>query len=143
MKTSYTIFLLAAQMLSVLSSPAPAASNADCGAAGTFEISQLPKGVDPSAVRTCIEHPLGNSLQESVEKREGALFERACWHGKAVGCTKGYCWKTCGDGPWCWTARNSGFGDWYTCKSDSDCSQSQPCSQSTAGKDCKSCGCSC
>ncbi|OTA62422.1 hypothetical protein K449DRAFT_382417 [Hypoxylon sp. EC38] len=144
MKVNYGILLLAAQALSVFASPAPAAPNSDCGDLGFVNKAELPEGVDPSAVRTCNEHPLGND-NTGVSKRDptGDLFKRECWYGKSVGCTKGYCWKTCGNGPWCWTARNGGFGDWYTCGRDSDCKTSFACGQSAGGKECKSCGCSC
>ncbi|KAI0385084.1 hypothetical protein F5Y04DRAFT_292595 [Hypomontagnella monticulosa] len=142
MKTNNMILLLAAQVLTAFSSPSPAAVNDDCGSGGGIDTSQLPEGVDPSAVRKCLEHPLGNINSEAVSERGVGLFERDCWHGKPVGCTKGYCWKTCGDGPWCWAARNDGFGDWYTCSKDSDCKASFPCSQKVGG-DCDSCGCSC
>ncbi|KAI8962745.1 hypothetical protein F5Y11DRAFT_181488 [Daldinia sp. FL1419] len=143
MKATYAIFLLAAQMASVLSSPSPAVLNAECDASGAIDIAQLPEGIDAGAVRKCVEHPLGSASEESIAKREGALFERDCWYGKSHGCSKGYCWKTCGDGPWCWTARNGGFGDWYTCKSDNDCQTSYSCGESAGGKECKKCGCSC
>ncbi|KAI1405896.1 hypothetical protein F4819DRAFT_319232 [Hypoxylon fuscum] len=141
MKTGYTILFLATQALSVLSSPSPAVPNADCGASRIMNTTQLPQGVDAGAVRQCIEHPLGNINNRALSERSLGLVERDCWYGKPVGCTDGYCWKTCGDGPWCWTAHNNGFGDWYTCSTDGDCQESYPCGQSTS--DCDSCGCSC
>ncbi|KAK1544858.1 hypothetical protein CPAR01_02360 [Colletotrichum paranaense] len=47
-----------------------------------------------------------------------------CWDVDPgdYGCSGGYCYKACdGDGRWCWTARNRGYGDWQTCDRDSDC----------------------
>ncbi|KAI0839840.1 hypothetical protein F5Y06DRAFT_264757 [Hypoxylon sp. FL0890] len=141
MKFTYSTLLLATQTLSVLASPAP---TSDCGALGTVTATTLPSGIDPNAVRQCIEHPLGTSNSDISERDLASdLFKRDCWYGKPVGCTKGYCWKKCGDGPWCWTARNGGFGDWYTCKKDSDCQTSFACGEVAGGRECKSCGCSC
>lgn len=104
----------------------------------------------------------------STANPHNILGKRECWHGEKVGCTDGYCWKKCGNdesgmnslssflitpnetkytnlepriGTWCWTARNDGFGDWYTCSNDNDCNEDQPCSQSV--DDCDACGCSC
>ncbi|RYO75616.1 hypothetical protein DL766_004238 [Monosporascus sp. MC13-8B] len=81
---------------------------------------------------------LDSSSPGNVQKRE-------CWHGKSYGCSEsGFCWKKCGGdhtGAWCWTARNDGFGDWYTCSNDNDCNTDMPCSQAVDG--CDDCGCSC
>ncbi|KAI1141605.1 hypothetical protein F5Y05DRAFT_423351 [Hypoxylon sp. FL0543] len=142
MQFNYGILLLAAQALSVFASPAPPADS--CGALGTVDITSLPEGVDASKVRQCNEHPLGDE-NASVAERDvaGDLFKRECWYGNPSGCTNGYCWKTCGDGPWCWTAREGGFGDWYTCTTDADCKTSFACGQSAGGKSCKKCGCKC
>ncbi|KAI0160970.1 hypothetical protein GGR52DRAFT_154080 [Hypoxylon sp. FL1284] len=147
MKTNNAILLLAVQAFSVLASPSPVATNADdCGSLGVMDLTQIPAGVDLSAVRKCLEHPLGpapnDNASSPLEQRSLDLEKRDCWYGKPFGCTEGYCWKSCGDGPWCYTAHNDGFGDWYTCKSDKDCLESYPCGQK-AGGDCASCGCSC
>lgn len=68
------------------------------------------------------------------------LQKRDCYNGpKAFGCDKGYCWKRCSDGPWCWTALNAGYGDWILCHKDTDCNQQMACS---VGRDSDSgCGC--
>ncbi|THU83523.1 hypothetical protein K435DRAFT_871193 [Dendrothele bispora CBS 962.96] len=81
-----------------------------------------------------------------------SLAKRDCWFGKPVGCTNGFCWKTCGnkgDGSWCWTASNkgtcTGCGEWFTCSKDSDCNANMPCGQDdpTTPQKCDDCGCSC
>ncbi|KAK7749057.1 hypothetical protein SLS62_008452 [Diatrype stigma] len=80
----------------------------------------------------------------STANPNNILGKRDCWHGANVGCTDGSCWKKCGtdeSGTWCWTARNDGFGDWYTCSGDGDCNEDMPCSQAVEG--CDECGCSC
>ncbi|KAI1774997.1 hypothetical protein F4818DRAFT_451936 [Hypoxylon cercidicola] len=107
-----------------------------------MDTTNLPEGVGRSAVRKCLEYPLSQANNGSLSERCLDRVERDCWHGtKCFGCTEGYCWKTCGDGPWCYTAYNDGSGDWYTCKSDGDCQESYPCSQAVGGG--ASCGCSC
>lgn len=68
------------------------------------------------------------------------LGAQACYNGpKQSGCDKGYCWRRCGDGPWCWTAFNQGYGDWILCAEDDDCTSQASCS---VGNDADS-GCSC
>ncbi|KAI2603099.1 uncharacterized protein GGS25DRAFT_79978 [Hypoxylon fragiforme] len=103
----------------------------------------LPSGIDPSAARKCIEHPLGKINDDRSTPVRRDLVERTCWYGKPSGCTNGYCWKSCGNGPWCWTARSGGFGDWYTCSKDSDCKTAYACGQVAGDGKCDSCGCSC
>ncbi|KAI1392409.1 uncharacterized protein F4822DRAFT_128425 [Hypoxylon trugodes] len=139
MKTNCAILLLAAQILNISASPSPAVLNEDCGPSGLMNTTNVPEGVDPSAVRKCSEHPLG---RVDLTGRSVGLVERTCVHGNPGGCDNGYCWKSCGDGPWCWTARNGGFGDWYTCSKDSDCLTSYDCGQKSGGN-CDKCGCSC
>ncbi|THU93338.1 hypothetical protein K435DRAFT_799753 [Dendrothele bispora CBS 962.96] len=42
-----------------------------------------------------------------------SLAKRDCWFGKPVGCTNGFCWKTCGnkgDGTWVWML----IYNWYS-----------------------------
>ncbi|KXH45029.1 hypothetical protein CSIM01_01158 [Colletotrichum simmondsii] len=66
-----------------------------------------------------------------------------CWDVDPgdYGCSGGYCYKACdGDGRWCWTARNRGYGDWQTCDTNSDCANLDNVG---CGKGCKSCGCGC
>ncbi|CRG83198.1 hypothetical protein PISL3812_00548 [Talaromyces islandicus] len=112
-------------------------AEAQCGDLEVLNIAEadIPAGVDPTAIRTCKNHPEG-SAKESLSKRK-------CWTGAPVGCSKnGYCYKSCGasgSGEWCWTALNGGLGDWKVCNSDEDCSSNDDCG---AGN-CKECGCSC
>ena len=122
----------------------PAEAELICGGLGVMNVTGLPEGVDPSAVRTCKEHPVDDGLPgdnpvDSLEKRKK---KPGCWFGDSVGCSKGYCYKSCaqpGSGEWCWTAKNNGFGDWVKCKSSSDCDSDDACG---AGG-CKKCGCAC
>ncbi|KAJ5084184.1 hypothetical protein NUU61_008763 [Penicillium alfredii] len=82
-------------------------------------------------------------------------------NGKSVGCSKGYCWKRCGEpedkseglkGQWCWTSEISRpstqtstalFGDWIKCSKDSDCKESDFCGMNHTGGLCPTCGCGC
>lgn len=109
-------------------------------------------------VRLCADHPLGRTRPEEGESlapmadepapvgKRSLLTERKCYDKAPLGCSKGYCWKSCGDqiGQWCWTARFGGEGAWATCKSYEDCGiddQNFGC-----GKGCHKadqCGCSC
>ncbi|KAL2207654.1 hypothetical protein CC79DRAFT_1357261 [Sarocladium strictum] len=85
----------------------------------------------------------------SPTANEGNIFEeRACTPlSKQWGCTDGFCWKRCSttdDTFWCWTARNSGEGNWRTCDVDSDCGESAVdfgCGQSCSKP--SECGCGC
>lgn len=141
MKFNAALIMALALSANAVSPPTPSeiAKCGDLGVTGSNDTA-LPPGVDPSQVRTCVDHPLSNETipEPSLEKRE-------CYYGsKDKGCDKGYCWKKCkgsGEGPWCWTARNGGFGDWYTCGADKDCKTSYDCGQSL--KPCGDCGCSC
>lgn len=110
-------------------------SQADAEAyCGDLGVMPVPEGANPDNVRTCLEHPLGSPKTPQI------LEKRDCWYGKKSGCSKGYCWKTCGQGgQWCWTAQGDGSGPWVTCGSDGDCNESQSC----GGGGCKACGCSC
>ncbi|KAL8810444.1 MAG: hypothetical protein Q9200_002571 [Gallowayella weberi] len=50
------------------------------------------------------------------------LVARDCWFGASYGCSKGYCWKSCGTrGQWCWLATNNGAGPWFKCSNDQMC----------------------
>ncbi|PHH75066.1 hypothetical protein CDD80_2651 [Ophiocordyceps camponoti-rufipedis] len=131
MKFSSSILLVALQAAGVLSTPGSAAD--ECGVLGVFKVdlTKLPAGVDPNAIRKCAEHPLRTSLNR-----------RDCWYGNASGCSKGYCYRSCGtpgSGQWCWSANNGGLGSWIGCSKDSDCNTGMACG--IGG--CKSCGCSC
>ncbi|EAW12326.1 uncharacterized protein ACLA_062930 [Aspergillus clavatus NRRL 1] len=58
-----------------------------CGDLGVMNVTDLPEGVDPNAVRTCKEHPEG-IFQKSLDKRD-------CWFGSPLGCSaSGYCYKS-------------------------------------------------
>ncbi|KAJ2990935.1 hypothetical protein NUW58_g2715 [Xylaria curta] len=97
-------------------------------------ISALPEGIDPNNIRKCAEHPLSGLVEP--------MDERACHWGDPAGCTRGYCWKSCGlpnSGNWCWTATHDGWGDWIRCNANSDCRTSYACGTGN----CAACGCSC
>lgn len=107
-----------------------------CGDLGVIDIRDVPEGVNRNEVRMCDNHPLG-AVHQTLHKRD-------CWFDAPVGCSKGYCWKTCGargSGKWCWTAENEGYGDWISCNTDEDCSAAAACG--VGGKDCTACGCDC
>lgn len=141
MRFNAAIIMALAQAANAISTPTPS-EVAECGALGVTvnNDTALPPGVDPGEIRTCADHPIGHDVP-----LEGSLEKRKCYYGsKNSGCYKGYCWKKCngsGEGPWCWTARNEGFGGWYTCRADRDCKTSMDCGQAVGG--CKACGCSC
>ncbi|KXJ90376.1 hypothetical protein Micbo1qcDRAFT_195974 [Microdochium bolleyi] len=135
MKTSTVL-----QSLVVLAFSGLAAANPldQCGAAGVnnVDIASLPEGVDPTDIRKCIEHPLG-------EARTAIGIAASCPAISSHGCHEGYCWKQCGDSgsnQWCWTAANSGRGDWIRCSSSSQCNTGMSCG---VGSNCGSCGCGC
>ncbi|RDB29460.1 hypothetical protein Hypma_014819 [Hypsizygus marmoreus] len=77
-------------------------STDDCAnLGGPMPKSNLPDGVIASDVRKCAAHPLGGGDKDKSPK--------ACQTESDGGCSKGYCWKVCGDnGQWCWTAENGG-----------------------------------
>ncbi|KAK1712028.1 hypothetical protein BDP67DRAFT_592438 [Colletotrichum lupini] len=133
MKTSH-LFLLATPILAAV---APATTAERCGSLGvmTYTAASLDTsaaggtGVHPAQIRTCQDHPLG-----PVPRPEHAV-------GPHYGCSGGYCYKACdGNGRWCWTARNRGYGDWQTCDTNSDCANLDNVG---CGKGCASCGCGC
>ncbi|KAF6831569.1 hypothetical protein CMUS01_07305 [Colletotrichum musicola] len=134
---------------------APSAA-VECGDLGIMDYDEaaLPAGVVISEIRTCAEHPLALSPNvahlDTPAGPDGTgdspLERRACWYGRDYGCTDGYCWKKCiGDGRWCWTAWNKGWGNWQTCSADNQCKPTNEagCGESNNGKECKKCGCSC
>ncbi|KAF2142699.1 uncharacterized protein K452DRAFT_307639 [Aplosporella prunicola CBS 121167] len=152
MKFYVGIIFAAAASTRVLSA-AVSDTAAECGSLGVMSIDNIPEDVDAANVRKCANHPLGRNrplaetslgpMEDSNDTSVEApsLQARDCWFGAEYGCTKGYCWRTCGTvgkGTWCWTASDGGTGPWYTCKTYSDCNKSQPC-----GKNCDKCGCSC
>ncbi|KAG6010470.1 hypothetical protein E4U21_006472 [Claviceps maximensis] len=119
------------------------AAHTTCGSLGIMAVdkSTLPPSVDAEHIRECLDHPEAKQLQPRLGLE---LVERACWEGGTqLGCSKeGYCWKVCGpQGQWCWTAYNSGFGEWIRCSGAKDCNTGMSCGQ--GGDDCKACGCSC
>lgn len=133
MKFINIILFVALQCGVALSSPTDNGA-AECGALGVMKVdtSSLPADVDVNAIRKCAEHPVASS-PNPISKRE-------CWHGKPSGCSKGYCWKSCGGtGQWCWTAFNDGYGEWIGCTNDGQCNTNQACGIGN----CKTCGCSC
>ncbi|KAK6336196.1 hypothetical protein TWF696_001759 [Orbilia brochopaga] len=164
-------FTAAALLLIAQFSGALAASTvaAECGSLGVLNTDNLPAGVDPSAVRKCDGHPLGRdravntalltpATAEELQAAQngGALDARsvvkalsgratnACWFGASSGCTKGYCWRNCGpNGQWCWTATNSGYGDWIQCRDAGSCADSNAACGQGCKPDNKACGCSC
>ncbi|RAH77612.1 hypothetical protein BO86DRAFT_322812 [Aspergillus japonicus CBS 114.51] len=122
----------------------------ECGNLGIMVVltADLPEGVYPSDVRICRDHPLGRNRDikgvslapldpmdvQALEGNTAALEGRseptipntselqACYKNAPYGCSGGYCWKVCGNnGEWCWTAKNSGVGAWYTCNRYQNC----------------------
>ncbi|UNI23435.1 hypothetical protein JDV02_009253 [Purpureocillium takamizusanense] len=133
MKLLNILLMTALQVSCGLATPVDAASE-QCGALGVMEVdtSKIPDGVDRGDIRKCAEHPVAGS--------PNPLSKRDCWYGKSSGCSKGYCWKTCGGtGQWCWTAFNDGYGNWIGCQNDGQCNTNQACGIGN----CKTCGCSC
>ncbi|KAM3500412.1 hypothetical protein MY11210_009521, partial [Beauveria gryllotalpidicola] len=117
MKSAAVMILQAVSLATALSrgDVSYAEAEALCGALGVMDV---PEGVDSHTVRACREHPVSTETH-SLEKR-------ACWQGKAVGCSKsGWCYKRCDknwSGPWCWTTVNGPLSSWKSCKRDKDCS---------------------
>ena len=117
-----------------------------CGSLGVMNTTELGPDVNLDEVRLCREHPMGKTspyTQPGAVGEDKLLDKRSCWYGKEVGCSNGYCFKTCGihgNGDWCWTAHgDTGMGPWIKCLGDSQCSSYATC----AGGGCKSCGCGC
>ncbi|RHZ63046.1 uncharacterized protein CDV56_103804 [Aspergillus thermomutatus] len=48
-------------------------AEAICGDLGVINVTDLPEGVNPNAVRTCKEHPEGGAFQKSLDKRDCCL----------------------------------------------------------------------
>ncbi|PGH06088.1 hypothetical protein AJ79_06622 [Helicocarpus griseus UAMH5409] len=136
MKSTILISLIAALNFGLASaSPSRADAEKICGDLGVMDTSNLPEGTDLSAVRLCANHPLGRKPNQHIQKRD-------CWYKEPVGCTDGWCWKTCGEGgsgKWCWTAAADGNGDWLKCNAASDCSAAAACGVGN----CDACGCDC
>ncbi|KAF3935454.1 hypothetical protein ABW20_dc0108010 [Dactylellina cionopaga] len=160
--TAATLFLIA--QISGGMAAAVSSAAAECGSLGVM---QVPAGADPANFRKCAGHPLGHARDlsqttytpltpEQIEKAQNVKLDarsvipalsgrgvNACWFGANSGCTKGYCWKSCGNnGEWCWTASSGGSGPWVQCNSANQCGSGEAC-----GQGCKSgsndCGCSC
>ncbi|KAF3902850.1 hypothetical protein AA313_de0207259 [Arthrobotrys entomopaga] len=141
---------------------------AECGKLGIISADTiLPANVQASDVRRCADHPLGRDRDlknASLAPMTSEFMKRSqnsevtadtviahlsgrskCYFGAPYGCTKGYCWKSCGkNGEWCWTASQGGLGQWKACSSFNDCSTSGDfaCGAGCTGKS-KACGCSC
>ncbi|KAF2664965.1 hypothetical protein BT63DRAFT_428917 [Microthyrium microscopicum] len=110
----------------------------DASACGTLGVMPVPEGLNAFDVRACAEHPLDNVVNLGARDLSA---QETCWFGKQVGCTGGYCWKVCDSGgKWCWTAKNGGHGDWWTCAKDNDCQEG---GDYACGIGCSKCGCSC
>ncbi|KAF4904348.1 hypothetical protein CGCFRS4_v001190 [Colletotrichum fructicola] len=158
----------------ILAGVAPANAADECGQLGVMSYtagSMDEKGVDPSQIRKCKEHPLGPNPRpegsvgtrpnyaaaaaaaEDANSNTSAPLTAEHWwwkHGWGkcwdvdpgeYGCSRGYCYRACdGDGRWCWTARNRGYGSWKTCDARADCRVADDIS---CGKGCRACGCSC
>ncbi|KAK8002422.1 2-isopropylmalate synthase [Apiospora arundinis] len=117
---------------------------AECGS--TENVMVVPAGANETEYRHCANHPLGDAKAQ-VARDLNVLDKRDCWRGAETGCTKGYCWKRCGnnynDGNWCWTAKGGdGKGDWYKCSDNGQCFSYMQCGQSNGGN-CPDCGCDC
>ncbi|KAK6539393.1 hypothetical protein TWF694_009618 [Orbilia ellipsospora] len=166
MKFTITALFLIAQITGGMAA-AVSVDAAECGELGLLEVHNLPSGVDHTQLRKCAGHPMGRDrdlpnaslvywTDEQREKAQNApkldarsvvatLSGRganACWNGASTGCSKGYCWKTCGsNGEWCWTAANGGAGDWLKCSNGNECTDGSACGQGCFQS--KACGCSC
>jgi len=114
MKPTSVIACIALQVVAVLSSPV------DPTEAGPDAL-----GVSPA------------NLYDTLTKRE-------CWYGKPFGCSKGYCYKTCGDaGSWCWMA-DTQTKQWVGCGDDDRCRKEFLRGRADCNLGpCKDCGCSC
>lgn len=144
MQVTKSLMLLAGCTAMAFSSAIPDANAVDecSGLGGAMSIlaDKLPEGVTPSDVRKCVEHPLGRERYleeaslappEDTKKNSTQLETRnplneraadACYNAAPYGCSKGYCWKSCGsNGEWCWTATKGGLGSWITCSTYQDC----------------------
>lgn len=163
MKFSTGFFLVAAQVIGVFSATVPEPSQ-KCGILGVMSVNaaELPKGVKPNDVRKCLDHPMGrdrdlkkasmapvtpeflalrNETEGEVKGSDLTVKPLACEKGAPYGCSKGYCWKTCGkNGEWCWTAYKGGLGSWIKCNSWKDCGTT---TYACGRGGCPSCGCSC
>jgi hypothetical protein len=63
--------------------------------------------------------PVGGSSDLDLDTSDD---KQACYYDAPYGCTRGNCWKACGDkGQWCWTATKLGMGSWDKCKTWKDC----------------------
>ncbi|KAJ6264950.1 hypothetical protein Dda_1103 [Drechslerella dactyloides] len=171
MKVTATALVLIAQFTGVFSAAVSAAA-AECGALGVFDTSSLPIGVDASISRKCAGHPMGRDrdlehaslapMDEVAIKRSqddadltpvsvrsvlSGQSAQKCDHSAPYGCSRGYCWKSCGakgSGQWCWTAGGVGNGDWIKCKSYTECgTTTYACGWGCIGKNAGQCGCSC
>ncbi|RBR25332.1 uncharacterized protein FIESC28_01769 [Fusarium coffeatum] len=169
---AFLLILAYAAMASSAATPvAPAAGAAAvCGDLGILNIApgDLPEGVEPSELRLCADHPMGRnrtldpaegaSLAPMTEEEDlepdttpaagASLFEeRACYYKAPYGCSRGYCWKSCGksrSGQWCWTASAGGGGPWNKCDKFEDCGTNRI--TQACGNSCwvsRACGCSC
>jgi hypothetical protein len=152
MKFNTLILSIALQISAVLSAAVSEVA-AECGNLGIFTVADadLPAGVNKTEIRMCAQHPLkghharqeGSLAPMDDEQIEAAvtvyrdsldpavgLEARDCYYEDAYGCTDGFCWKACGsagDGKWCWTASNLGFGAWFSCHTYNEPADKSPC----------------
>lgn len=143
MKFTTSIIVVAVQVAAALAARTTANTGRDetCGTLGVMDASDsLSAGATTENVRKCAEHPLTNgTLPGLSEDKENSASK--CYFDAPYGCSDGYCWKACGNnGEWCWTAKNGGTGDWYTCSASTQCGDSDTYA---CGQGCSSCGCSC
>ena len=145
MKFSNLVALVASQALCVLAASDRADREAQCGALGVMEVdvNNLPAGVDPNEIRTCLEHPksLLDVEERGLEKRKCEQFPSGPHCSKS-----GWCYVNCGDpavGKWCWLAANGGFGAWSGCGNDHDCVLAMDVNALCGAGKCDACGCGC
>lgn len=122
MKFTITLVAIAAQFAGLAAAVPADTAATECGDRGVMQWSasdfQGKPDVDLNDIRKCKEPFAPGATHQApgvskVRRTDDVLLEkRDCWYGKEVGCDKGKdggkgrCWKKCGDGPWCWTARN-------------------------------------
>ncbi|KAJ6261627.1 hypothetical protein Dda_4297 [Drechslerella dactyloides] len=168
MKVTAAALFLIAQFSGAMAA-AVSADAAECGSLGVLDTKNVRAGADLSKLRKCSGHPMGRdrdlehallgpliSADSEAAQNAAPLDARsvipalsgrganACWFGASYGCSKNFCWRNCGpNGQWCWTATNSGSGEWIGCNAASQCADLNAACGKDCKKDDKSCGCSC
>ncbi|KAF1943856.1 hypothetical protein EJ02DRAFT_483853 [Clathrospora elynae] len=130
MKFTLTLIALALHSVSTLS----ATTSADLEAAALVEqcgdlgVQVLPEGADPALYRACADHPPRRRPQELKAADVFGRAANACYWDANVGCSGGYCWKSCrSNRQWCWTADEDGSGPWLQCTRFNQRSAVQDC----------------